>query len=81
MFIKREVLDTVGYFDGGYGMGYREELDLAFRARESGYEVYSCPTAEYIHLVSQTNAKLGIENSTHKYFMHVWGKKLALGLV
>lgn len=79
IFIKREVLDKIGYFDEGYGWGYREELDLAFRAKEAGYETYSCPTAEYIHLTSQTNPKLGIHNSTYDYFMSKWGKKLMLG--
>jgi len=81
MFIKREVLDAIGYFDENYGMGYREEVDLCFRAREAGYKVVSSPTAEYIHLVSQTNGKLGIDNNTHGYFMEKWGRKLKLGTV
>jgi GT2 family glycosyltransferase len=81
MFIKREVLDKIGYFDENFGMGYREEVDLAFRAREAGYKIVSCPTATYIHLVSQTNGRLGIDNSTHEYFMSKWGTKLKLGNV
>jgi len=81
IYIKREVLDKVGYFDENYGMGYREEVDLQFRAREAGYEIYSCPTAEYIHLVSQTNPKLNVHNDTYDYFMSKWGRKLTLGLL
>jgi O-antigen biosynthesis protein len=81
MFIKREVLDKIGYFDEGYGMGYREEIDLCFRAREAGYKIVSCPTAEYIHYCSQTNSPLGIHNDTFDYFMSKWGRKLKLGLV
>lgn len=81
IFIKREVLDKVGYFDEGFGMGYREEVDLAFRAREAGYKVMSTPKATYIHLVSQTNGRLNITNDSHKYFMAKWGCKLKLGIV
>jgi GT2 family glycosyltransferase len=81
MFIKREVLDKIGLFDEGYGMGYREELDLCFRAREAGYKVVSTPNAKYVHFVSQTNGPLSIHNSTYDYFMSKWGTKLKLGLI
>jgi GT2 family glycosyltransferase len=81
IFIKREVINTVGMFDEGYGMGFREEVDFCFRAREAGYKVVSCPTAEYVHLVSQTHQRLNITNSTHEYFMSKWATKLALGKV
>jgi GT2 family glycosyltransferase len=81
MYIKREVLQKVGMFDEIYGMGYREEVDLAFRAREAGYQVVSSPEAEYIHLVSQTNGPLGITNDTFEIFMSRWGTKLKQGKV
>lgn len=81
MYIKREVINKVGLFDEGFGMGYREELDYCLRAREAGYKVISCTSAEYIHLTSQTNSKLGIHNDTHEYFMSKWGSKLKLGQI
>lgn len=82
VYIKREVIDKLGhFFDEGYGMGYREEVDYCFQAREAGYEVWSSPEAEYIHFVSQTNGQLNITNDTHKYFMEKWGAKLKLGVV
>jgi len=81
IYIKREVLDKVGYFDTAYGLGYREEVDLAFRAREAGYQVVSTPEAEYIHLVSQTNGPLNIKNDTFDIFMERWGTKLRQGRV
>jgi len=81
IYIKREVLDTIGLFDTGYGRGYREEVDYCFRAREAGYQVVSCPTAEVVHFVSQTHSKLGIHNDTYDYFMSKWGTKLKLGKV
>lgn len=81
IYIKREFLSRSGYFDEGYGQGYREEVDLCFRARESGWKVVSCPTAEVVHFVSQTHGRLGITNDTHQYFMSKWANKLALGKV
>jgi GT2 family glycosyltransferase len=81
MYLKRAMLDEIGYFDPMYGMGYREEVDLAFRAREAGWKVVSTPKAEYIHLVSQTNAPLGIHNDTFDIFMDKWGKQLKQGKV
>jgi GT2 family glycosyltransferase len=80
-FIKREVIDKIGYFDEGYGMGFREEVDYCFRAREEGYQVASTPKAEYIHLVSQTHGPLGIGNTTFEYFMEKWERKLKRGIV
>lgn len=81
IYIKREFLKRAGFFDEGYGLGYREEVDLAFRARETGWKVVSCPTAEVVHFQSQTHGRLGITNDTHEYFMSKWGTKLALGKV
>jgi GT2 family glycosyltransferase len=81
IFIKRRVLEEIGTFDTGFGTGYREEVDLCFRAREAGYKVVSCPKAEVVHFVSQTHGRLGITNDTHSYFMSKWGTKLALGKV
>lgn len=81
MYIKREVIDRIGFFDEGFGMGYREEVDFCFRAREAGYKVISTPDAQYVHFVSQTNGPLGIKNDTFDYFMKKWSTKLKLGKV
>lgn len=78
-YVKHEVLNRIGFFDEGYGNGYREEIDYCFKAREAGYEVVSAPNAEYVHFVSQTNGKLGINNDTYDYFLSKWGRKLKLG--
>lgn len=81
MYIKRDLFNTIGFFDEGYGVGYREEVDLCFRAREAGWKVVSSPKAEVVHYVSQTHGRLGIHNDTFDYFNEKWGKKLKLGLV
>lgn len=81
IYIKREVIDKIGLFDPEYGMGYREEVDYCFRAREQGYRVVSCPKAKYIHYVNQTHSKVGIANDKFDYFISKWGTKLRLGKV
>jgi GT2 family glycosyltransferase len=81
MFIKREVINSVGVFDENFGMGYREEVDYCFRAREEGYKIISSPKAEYIHLVNQTHGRINVQNDKYSYFMSKWGDKLAQGLV
>lgn len=78
MYIKRAVLESIGYFDPEY-IAYREEVDLCFTARKAGWKVMSTPKAEYVHLTSQTHGRLGISNDSHEYFMSKWGKALKLG--
>jgi GT2 family glycosyltransferase len=81
MYIKREVIDAIGVFDENFGMGYREEVDYCFRAREAGYKIVSSPKAEYIHLVNQTHGRLNVQNDKYAYFMEKWGDKLATGKI
>jgi GT2 family glycosyltransferase len=81
MFIKRKLIDKMGVFDEGFGMGYRAEVDYCFNARLSGYKVVSAPNAKYLHFTSQTAGRLGIQNDTHEYFMKRWATPLALGKV
>lgn len=81
IYIKWNVLAKIGFFDEGYGNGYREEVDYCFRAREAGYDVVSAPNAEYVHFVNQTHGKLNIHNDTYEYFLSKWGTKLKLGEV
>lgn len=81
MYIKREVIDKIGYLDEIFTMGYRAEVDYCFRARAAGYQVISTPKAEYVHFVSQTSGPLGIKNDTFDVFLERWGTKLKLGEV
>lgn len=81
MFIKRELINKIGVFDEIFTMGYRAEVDFAFRAREAGYTVVSSPKAEYVHFTSQTSGPLGIANDTFDIFVERWGTKLKLGKV
>jgi len=37
LFIKRELIDEIGYFDESFGRGYGEETDFTFRAYKEGW--------------------------------------------
>jgi N-acetylglucosaminyl-diphospho-decaprenol L-rhamnosyltransferase len=48
MFIRREILDTVGPLDEGYFL-YVEDIDWARRMHDADWQVYYVPTAQIIH--------------------------------
>jgi N-acetylglucosaminyl-diphospho-decaprenol L-rhamnosyltransferase len=48
MFIRREVLETVGPLDEGYFL-YVEDIDWAHRMHTAGWQIYYVPTAQIIH--------------------------------
>jgi N-acetylglucosaminyl-diphospho-decaprenol L-rhamnosyltransferase len=48
MFIRREILDTVGPLDEGYFL-YVEDIDWARRMHNADWQVYYVPTAQIIH--------------------------------
>lgn len=50
MGITRGALDAVGAFDEGFGLGYFEDVDWCFRAREAGFRVAYFAGASLIHL-------------------------------
>lgn len=50
--ISREVLDKIGLFDERYFL-YWEEVDLSFRIKDAGYELYSLPS---ISILRETNS-------------------------
>ena len=55
MFIKREVLDIVGFFDEEtFGKGYGEENDFSFRSLDYGYRNVLCDNTYILHKESQS---------------------------
>jgi N-acetylglucosaminyl-diphospho-decaprenol L-rhamnosyltransferase len=48
MFIRREILDTVGPLDEGYFL-YVEDIDWARRMHNADWQIYYVPTAQIIH--------------------------------
>ncbi|MBE6161601.1 MAG: glycosyltransferase [Firmicutes bacterium] len=55
MYIRREALDIVGYFDEKtFGKGYGEENDFSFRALDYGFKNILCPNTIVYHKESQS---------------------------
>lgn len=48
LFIRREILETVGPLDEGFFL-YVEDIDWAKRIHQAGWQVYYVPTAQIIH--------------------------------
>jgi N-acetylglucosaminyl-diphospho-decaprenol L-rhamnosyltransferase len=48
LFLRREMLEQLGGFDEGFRL-YGEEIDLAYRAREAGWERWYVPHAVAVH--------------------------------
>lgn len=48
LLIRKEVVDSVGYFDKDYFM-YVEEVDYAYRAKEKGWKVWFLPKWSITH--------------------------------
>lgn len=58
MYIRREVLDLVGYFDEeAFGKGYGEENDFSFRCLDYGYKHLLCTKTIVYHKESQSFSK------------------------
>ena len=48
LFLRREMLDELGGLDEGYRL-YGDDIDLAYRAREAGWERWYVPDAVVVH--------------------------------
>ena len=53
MFIRREVFRELGGFDPDY-FAHQEEVDLCWRARNHGYEIYYTGASEVFHMGGST---------------------------
>ncbi|WP_051294993.1 glycosyltransferase family 2 protein [Maridesulfovibrio bastinii] len=51
MFVRTNVISTVGMFDENFGM-YFEDVDLSLRMRKHGFELFCIPSARVYHEVS-----------------------------
>ncbi len=50
LYIKRSVIDTIGFFDEAFGAGYGEENDFCLRAKKAGFRNVLCDDAFVVHL-------------------------------
>ena len=56
MFVKSQVFHQLGGFDGDF-FAHMEEIDLCWRAKNSGYKVMYCPDSAIYHLGGGTLPK------------------------
>jgi GT2 family glycosyltransferase len=66
MFMSLELFKTIGGFDERFFM-YGEDIDLCFRIRQHGYEVWYYPTVEIVHLKGKSSAKRQIRSRLNFY--------------
>ena len=63
MFIKREALNKVGFFDEeAFGKGYGEENDFSFRCFKYGYRHVLCDNVYVLHKESQSFLDNKVDN-------------------
>lgn len=57
---RREALDSVGPLDETYFM-FSEEVDLCFRLRQAGWQLYWIPKAQIIHYGGQSTQQVALD--------------------
>lgn len=66
MLVRREVFETVGFFDKRLFL-YYEDVDLCMRARKKGYEVFYVPASYLWH--KNAGSSGGSGSDLHVYYM------------
>jgi len=67
IFMRREVLQSVGGFDERFFM-YAEDLDWCLRARKKGFSIYYYPAASVIHQRGASSLKRPIRSLWHLHY-------------
>lgn len=86
LLIRRSILEEVGAFDTGFGLGLFEDNDLCYRIRRAGYRLVASGKAFVHHegsktinsAIPQANA-LFLEN--HAKYLRKWKHDLEMGFV
>jgi len=75
MFIPKNVIDAVGFFDEEYFM-YGEDIDLCYRIKKSGYKIFYYPEVTTIHYKGSSTRKTKISYVNNFYgAMSIFVKK------
>jgi GT2 family glycosyltransferase len=70
MLLRKVTLDQVGLMDEAYFM-YSEEVDLCYRIRRAGWQIYWIPQAQAIHYGGQSTQQASAE-----MFLRLYASKL-----
>jgi GT2 family glycosyltransferase len=57
---RRNILEAIGLMDENYFM-FSEEIDLCYRIRQAGWEIYWLPQAQIVHLGGQSTRQVKTE--------------------
>jgi GT2 family glycosyltransferase/tetratricopeptide (TPR) repeat protein/glycosyltransferase involved in cell wall biosynthesis len=83
LFVKRAVLDEIGYLDETFSPAYWEDTDLCFRARKAGWRVVYEPESRVVHLEGATAGMPGrkslsqsLQERNKPKFMARWSEVL-----
>ncbi len=84
LLARREVLERAGGFDERYGLGYYEDHDLSFRARDAGFRLLVAQDVFVHHFGGRTFAALEIDGRQPWYsnlerFRAKWGEERTAG--
>jgi len=80
VYIRREVIDSIGFLDEAFGMGYFEDDDYCMRARNAGYKLGIARDIFVHHEMSQSFDKISNEQKevqfqkNKKIYESKWGE-------
>jgi GT2 family glycosyltransferase/tetratricopeptide (TPR) repeat protein len=84
LLARRELLDAVGGFDEGFGLGFFDDDDLSVRARRAGFRLLVAQDVFVHHFGSRTFTALGIDcgkqlAENFERFRAKWGPEHSAG--
>lgn len=59
MFMRKSTLDEIGFLDEDFFM-YGEDIDLSYRIKQSGKEIYYYPETQLIHFKGESTKKTSV---------------------
>ena len=83
MFIKNEVIDSIGVLDNNY-FAYFEEADYCMRAMRAGFKIAYLPSSRILHKVGKSSTsytKQYLRDRNHLYFCSLYGNSVQLAMV
>lgn len=85
MFIKRELIDKIGYLDEKFGIGGFDDTDYSMRAYLAGYKSVCVHSAYVYHREHKSFDRLGdrknIQSTGEREYFKKWPRHLRIALV
>ena len=71
MFIRRKVIDQIGYLDEQF-FAYQEDADFCFRTRQAGWQVFYLPEARITHYGGEGGSRVHPYRSIVEWHRSYW---------